>query len=197
MKNRFSGITGSQGFKAATLVVLTLIMLIPITMVKSLITERSWRASEVRTEISSSSGGALRFAGPVIKIPGKRSIEKVFINSDGRKSSEYYEEDFSLWYTPEELDIVIDLNTENKYRGIFYSPVFKGELKLSGYFDLDDIEAELEDNEKLHPEETEIVIPFFNQKGIRKIEKAYWNGKELSLHPGSRGLGFGSGGIFA
>ena len=51
MKNRLSGFTGSQGFKAATLVVLTLIMLIPVSMVKSLIFERSFRALEVKEQI--------------------------------------------------------------------------------------------------------------------------------------------------
>jgi inner membrane protein len=197
MKNRISGITGSQGFKAGTLVLLTLIMLIPISMVKSLIFERSYRASEVKEDISSSAGGPLQFAGPVIKIPGKRSIERVFINSEGRKSSEYHEEDFYLWYTAEELDIKVDLDTENKFRGIFYSPVFKGKISLSGYFNLEGIAADLEENEKLQPENAELIIPFFNQKGIRKIEQSLWNGTDITLHPGNRGLSFSSGGIFS
>ncbi|MBI9107411.1 MAG: cell envelope integrity protein CreD [Spirochaetales bacterium] len=196
MKNRISGITDSQGFKAGTLVGLTLIMLIPITMVVSLISERSYRAASVKEEISSSAGGILQFAGPVIKVPGKRSIEKIFINSEGRKSSEFYEEEFTLWFTPEDLEIEIDLDTENKFRGIFYSPVFTGEISLSGRFNLGSIDEELEDNEKLHPENAELIIPFSNQKGIRGINKAEWNGTEVTLHPGNRGLNLSSGGIY-
>jgi len=197
MKNRISGITGSQGFKAGTLVFLTLIMLIPISMVKSLIYERSYRAAEVQEEISSSAGGTLQFAGPVIKIPGKRSIEKIYINSEGKKSSEYYDEDFALWYTPEDLDIKIDLDTENKFRGIFYSPVFKGEMSLTGQFNLGNLDEELESNERLHPENAELIIPFFNQKGIRGVDEALWDGLAVELHPGTRELGLSSGGIYA
>ena len=37
MKNKITSLTDSQGFKAATLIILTLIMLIPISMVNSLI----------------------------------------------------------------------------------------------------------------------------------------------------------------
>ena len=197
MKNRLNGITGSQGFKAGTLVILTLVMLIPISMVNSLIRERAWRAEEVKADISSAAGGELRFGGPVIKIPGTRRIEKVYINSEGRKSSEYHNEDFSLWFTADELDIDINLDTENKFRGIFYSPIFTGSLNLGGSFDLTDIYDGLEENEELLIQNAEIIIPFFNQKGIRRIAAAEWLDSEIDIHPGSRDLPLESGGIYS
>ena len=79
---------------------------------------------------------------------------------------------FSLWYTPEDLDIKVNLDTENKFLGIFYTPVFTGSISLSGNFNLSDLDAELEDSEKLHLRQAELVIPFFNQKGIRGISEA-------------------------
>ena len=197
MKNRLSTVTESQGFKAASLILLTLIMLIPISMVKSLINERLYRAFEVKNEISSSAGGELSFAGPVIKVPGKRRVERVFVNNDGRKTSEYYDEEFSLWYTPSELDVKVSLDTENKFRGIFYAPVFTGSVSLSGSFNLSDLDTDLEDNEEIYQENAEIIIPFFNQKGIRGITGASWNESEITLKPGSRGLGIGSSGIYS
>ncbi|MDC7225198.1 MAG: cell envelope integrity protein CreD [Spirochaetales bacterium] len=197
MKNRLDGIAGSQGFKAATLIGLTLIMLIPITMVNSLIRERSQRAQEVKLDISSAAGGELRFGGPVVRIPGTRKVEHSYLDDQGKKSSEYYYEDFSLWSTAEELDIDLLLNTEDKFRGIFHSPVFTGELSLDGIFDLSGIPDEVEENETLNIEDAEIIIPFFNQKGIRQIHSANWSGEEIDIQPGSRGLKLDSGGIYA
>ncbi len=197
MKNRINGITGTQGFKAGVLIVLTLIMLIPVSMVRSLISERSSRADEVRQEISSSAGGDLRFGGPVIKIPGTRTVEKIFISDEGRKSSEIIEESFSIWLTAEELDIKINLDTEHKFKGIFYSPIFTGEISMSGNFSTAGTDSMLEDNEVLSPELAELVIPFFSQKGIRKIESASWNGTAISFQSGSRNLALTSGGIYS
>lgn len=197
MKNRINEITTSQGFKAGTLIMLTLIMLIPVSMVNSLIRERSYRAIEVKEEISSDAGGVLQFAAPVLRIPGTRQVENVHIDSEGNKSSELIEQDFVLWYAPEVLDINIELESENKYRGIFYTPVFRGDVALSGFFNNKLLEKDLEDNESLSIEKAEVIIPFFNQKGIRKVYTAYINGSPIDLQPGSRDLAFGSGGIYA
>jgi inner membrane protein len=197
MKNRLSGITGSQGFKASSLVLLTLMMLIPVSMVKSLIFERSYRAIEVKEEISSSSGGELNFAGPVLKIPGTRKVERTFLSSEGRKTSEFFDEEFSLWFTSEELDVRVELDTENKYRGIFYTAVFTGTVRLSGSFSLSNLDEDLEANEELHLQQAEIIIPFFNQKGIRGISEAKWNNSDVILKPGNRGLTVSSGGIYS
>ena len=197
MKNRLNGITDSTGFKAAVLIVLTLIMLIPISMVRSLISERSYRAETVKQEISSSAGGILQFGGPVIRIPGTRKIEKVIVSNDGVRSIEYYNQEFIMWYAAEELDIRLELDTENKFKGIFYTPVFAGELILSGSFDPSVIGADLEENESLEPGKAELIVPFFNQKGIRRIAEASWNGTELEFLPGNRDLAFSPGGIYS
>ncbi len=197
MKKLISNITETQGFKAMILIVLTLVMLAPLSMVRSLITERAWRASEVKQEISSAAGGTLRFSGPVLKVPGVRRIEKVYVSSEGRTTSEFHDEEFSQWYTPENLNIKIILDTENKYRGIFYTPVFTGNLYLEGSFLSEKIGADTADNEKLFPEQAELVIPFFNQKGIKNVETALWQDAGLSFLPGDRGLGLDSGGIYS
>ncbi len=196
-QKKLSQITGTQGFKAAVLVVLTLIMLIPLSMVRSLINERLYRAYEVKSEISSAAGGELSFAGPVLKVPGTRRIERVITDADGHKSREYYEESFSMWYSPESLDINVVLDTENKFRGIFYTPVFTGSIELKGSFNLADLASDAAENEVLHPGQAEIIIPFFNQKGIRGIAEASWNGNNVTFKPGNRGLKLGNGGIYS
>ena len=196
MKNRLTGITDSQGFKAGTLIILTLIMLIPISMVNSLIRERAYRAEEVKSDISSAAGGELRFSGPAVRIPGIRRIEKTYINNEGRKTSEFYNEDFSLWYSAEDLNVEIILDTENKYRGIFYSPVFTGTVEMSGEFNFAGIYDGLEENEELFVDDAEIVVPFVNQKAIRRISSADWMGSEISLQSGSRSIPIEGGGMY-
>ena len=197
MKKQITDLSGTQGFKAAVLIVLTLIMLIPISMVKSLIFERSHRAYQVREEIADTAGGRLKFAGPVIRIPGTRELERSYVDTDGKKAREIYEQEFVIWMPADKLEVRAALDTENKFRGIFNGSIFTGEIELTGLFDFSELESELEDNESIAADKAEIVIPFFNQRGIRSITRAVWNGGKVSLNSGKRVLGFDSAGVWA
>lgn len=197
MKNRLPEVVTSQGFKAFSLVILTLVMLVPVTMVNSLIRERSYRAMEVKDEISSDAGGMLEFAAPVLRIPGIREIENIYVNDEGSKTTEIIRQDFILWYAPEDLDIKMDLESENKHRGIFYAPVFRGNVEISGSFSRSRIGEKTGENETLYPEKAELIIPFFNQKGIREVYSSQINGKTVRFQSGNRNLAFGAGGIYS
>jgi len=48
--------------------------------------------------------------------------------------------------------------------------------------------ASLSPNEKIIPEQAELVIALSSQKGIRKIERALWNNRELFFQPGNQGI---------
>ena len=95
----------------------------------------------------------------------------------------------------EDLAIETELDSRDKFRGIFHSPVFTGEIGLTGHFDLTELLPETDKNEQLFPEEAELLIPFFNQKVISGIAEAKWMGRNLELEPGTSGLSIGSGGI--
>lgn len=49
--------------------VLTIVLLIPLTFVQDLITERSFRKQEVISEITAKWGDSVLLYGPIIKIP--------------------------------------------------------------------------------------------------------------------------------
>ena len=104
---------------------------------------------------------------------------------------------FILWHTAQELDIEIDLDTETKFRGIFHSPVFTGRLNSPAASTLRVFTNGLEENEEIFIDETEIIIPFANQKGIRRISSAEWMSSEISLQSGSRRDSIRKRGIFS
>jgi inner membrane protein len=51
--------------------ILTLVLLIPLTLVQDLITERSQRQKEVISETTSKWGSSVYFYGPILKVPYK------------------------------------------------------------------------------------------------------------------------------
>ena len=180
----------SQGytFKIILLVLLVLLLLIPLTMIRGLINERSRTADSAESGIMEAWGSELVAAGPVIAIPGIRTEEiRTRTERDGEKI-DIVTEPFTLIISPQELVIKADFETEIRKRGIFSVPLFYGGLSLSGSFNPTQALASLLPNEKIAPEQAELIIVLSSQKGIRKIETAQWNGIGLFFQPGSKGL---------
>jgi inner membrane protein len=197
---KFRNFTSSGGFKIAVLVILIFILLIPVSMVRSLISERSHRSNEAEREIMEAWGSQFKLYGPVVRIP---VVERTEVRTKTEKEGEKIEiitQNYTLWITPNNVDISADFSAQKKRRGIFSVALFSGDLSLSGSFNLERVKDELKQNQTMTLDQAEIIIGLSSQKGIRKVIKADWNGGELFLKPGNRNFTLnysGSSGINA
>jgi len=188
------GFTSSGGFKIAMLIIIVLLLLIPVTMIRSLVRERSYRANEAENSIMEAWGSQLWLYGPVIRIP---IIEREEIRTKTERDGEKIEivmRDKALWITPKDVDIRANFSAQKKRRGIFSVALFSGDVSLAGSFTFERARGELKQNQTMYPEQAEIIIGLANQKGIRRIIKADWNGSELFFKPGNRNFLFDSSG---
>jgi len=195
--NRVGAFSRSMGFKAMLIAILILVMLVPAALVRQVVRERSSRANEVEQDILESWGGELLLAGPVLRIPCRRLEEVKRLDADGRETREFKEVTFDLWVSPARVEIAADLKTSRKSRGIFSVPVFSGLVAMTGDFDATEAIASLGERETARLEQAEIVVSIDNQKGIRGLERASWEGAPLAFKPGDSGLGLLAGGIVA
>jgi inner membrane protein len=67
-------------------------------------------------------------------------------------------------------------------------PLFSSGLSLSGVVDPAMAIASLAPNEEIFPAQAELVIALSSQKGIRKIDRALWNNRELFFQPGNHNI---------
>jgi len=174
------GFTSSGGFKIAMLVIIILLLLIPISMIRSLVYERSYRAISAEESIMEAWGSQFMLYGPIIRIPvtehdGYRTINR------------------ALWITPKDVDIRGNFSAEKKQRGIFSVALFSGDVSITGSFTFERVD-ELKQNQTIYPEQAEIIFGLTSQKGIRRIIKADWNGNELFFRPGNRNFMIGISG---
>jgi len=185
-QKKIHGITSTGGFKIAMLVILILLLLIPVAMIRSLISERSYRANEAERSIMEAWGSQFNIYGPVIRIP---VVERTEVRTKTEKEGEKIEivtQNFTLWITPKNVDIRADFSAQKKRRGIFSVALFSGDVSLSGEFNLERAKTELKQNQTMNLDQAEIIIGLASQKGIRRIIKADWNGSELFFKPGNR-----------
>jgi inner membrane protein len=184
-------ITSSGIFKIVMLIILVLLLLIPITMIRSLVRERSYRADGAEQSIMEAWGSEFVIYGPVIRIP---IIEREEIRTRTEREGERIDivvRNKALWITPKDVDIQADFSAEKKRRGIFSVALFSGDVSLTGSFTFERAQEELKSNQELFPQQAEIIIGLANQKGIRKIIKADWNGSELFFKPGNHQFSIG------
>ncbi|MCL1814231.1 MAG: cell envelope integrity protein CreD [Treponema sp.] len=197
---KFRDITSSGGFKIAMLVLLIFVFLIPISMIRSLVFERSHRAVEAEESIMEAWGDQFVLYGPIIRIPIVELEElRTKTEKEGEKI-EIVQHEKALWITPKDVDIQADFSVQKKTRGIFSVALFSGDVLLTGSFSFERVRGELKPNQELFPQQAEIIIGLTSQKGIRRIIKADWNGGELFFKPGNRNFSIGymgSGGINA
>jgi len=185
-KPLFEKVTQGYTFKIFLLIVMVLLLLIPLAMIRGIINERSRTADFAEADIMEAWGSQMQVAGPFIVIPGVRTDEvRTKTERDGEKI-ELIKRPFTMVVMPQKLGVKSDFKTTIRRRGIFSVPLFVTELSLSGTFD--PAIASLLPNEEIFPAQAELVIALSSQKGIRKINRALWNGQELFFQPGNMGV---------
>ncbi|MBL8484717.1 MAG: cell envelope integrity protein CreD [Rhodocyclaceae bacterium] len=128
--------------KLATIVFLALLLLVPLTLIHSLVYERQARGSEVTREIAASYAGTQTLAGPVLVLPYVEhySTETRERDAEGKWAStrQAHKRAGSVQVMPAQLDLAGRIAVERKHRGIFEVPVYELEATLSGRYDLPD-----------------------------------------------------------
>ncbi|MCF8069709.1 MAG: cell envelope integrity protein CreD [Desulfobacterales bacterium] len=176
MKAVSGAIKNSVSFKILSIFILILILLIPSSMVQSLIREREYRSRDVISEISSKWGRSQTLAGPVISIPYK----KYFEDKNGEKT-------FSIRYMhllPDDIHIKAELNPEIRYRGIYKAALYNGNIELSGSFPFPDYEKMNIPDENIIWESTSISIGISDMRGIKDQIGATFNESKIMMNPG-------------
>jgi inner membrane protein len=112
--------------RLAIMALLTLFLMVPMTMVDSLVGERSTRRDEAVKEVGESWGGPQTVSGPVLVVP----YTQTWIDESGRAQSASGRAHF----LPAELRIDAVVDTQSRRRGIFDVVVYTTKLKVEGRF---------------------------------------------------------------
>lgn len=155
---------------------LLLLLLIPSTMVQSLITERAENRDEATGEISGKWGGPQLVLGPVLAIPYTATGK----DEQGRpvQTTEY------LCFLPDSLSTTGQLQPERRRRGIYEAVVYRARLRVSGVFQTASL-ADLDLNPAdIHWSEAFVALGISDLKGIRNSLRLTWDGQPRGFEPG-------------
>lgn len=155
---------------------LILILLIPLSFIKSLINERMHRQKEVVQEINQKWGKEVLLYGPILKVPYKTYHKKSIVNQKTNAvQTEMIEEINYGYFFPKSLNINSTINPEEKKRGIYKTAVYKSQIKITGNFSKPDF-SELDIKEEdIIWDKARLIIETSNLKGVNSLV-------EMKLH---------------
>jgi len=171
-----SWLKNSISLKLFVITILMLLLLIPSTMIQSIIHERESLSNQAIVEVSNKWAGSQQINGPIVSIP------LIYEYKDEDKT---YETTKYLHILPEELNIDGDISPEKLKRGIYEIVVYKSKLALSGTFLLN---KEIDQNnlKEIKYDQAFLTIGISDLRGIEDQVILNWDNKKLKVEPGSR-----------
>ena len=176
-----SRIKNSLYFKIGGIVLISLLLLIPTGMIKSIIYEREQTQREAIDEVSEKWGGAQTLQGPVLTIPYTRYVKEID-KANGKETLVQITE--RLHVLPSKLDIQARVKPDRRHRGVYEIVVYNSALHVSGAFtklDFKDLEAK---GHSFKFNEATLNAGIDDLRGIEKQIELNWEGKKLPFNPG-------------
>jgi len=161
--------------KMITIGFLIVILLIPESMIQSLIRERSYARDGAVNEVSNKWGQSQTITGPILTIP---YISEVYKDGKLRKTKQF------AHFLPSKVLIDGAVNPHQKHRGIYDIILYDTDLKVSGQFDNIDLsKLNLEESDMIW-DEAKIAIGISDLRGLTDVIQLDWNGSKIAMNPG-------------
>ena len=166
----------SATFKLAAICALILVLLIPASMVKSLIWERDNRKQGVINEINRKWGEAQKLIGPVLSVPYLVHVE----DEKGKTTAvtRY------LHLLPDNVNIKSRITPEVRYRGIYEAVLYNTTLSMDGSFPPVPVKELRIAPEHIVWSGAFISIGITDMRGIKESILATFDDRPLAMEPG-------------
>jgi inner membrane protein len=168
----------SPTFKVFGIALLALLMLIPLGQVQGLIGERSALRATATNAIAEGWGGAQELGGAVLAVPHTIRV---------RTATGWVTQEVVEIILPDELTVDAKMQPDERHYGIYKTPVYTAEVKVSGKFLPADL-ATLPDAESYLWQRAELRIPIFDVHGIRRISEMNLDGGDRAFTPSENGV---------
>ncbi len=160
---------------------LVLILLIPTSMIESLIREREYRRGDVIKEVSSKWGNSQTITGPVLTVPYYK-LNKYYDSDE--KNDKYNKTKHYAHFLPDELNLKGDLTPEIRYRSIYEIIVYNTQLNINGNFSSPDFKILGIDKSRIIWNEAFVSLGIPDMKGIRDNINLKWDEDVYAFNPG-------------
>lgn len=174
--------------KGLVIFVLTMLLLIPTSMIESLIFERQGRQQEAVAEVSGKWGRQQNLAGPFLILPYEQTLR----NADGKITDKLLKHAF---YLPDALKINGQVQPELRHRGIFEVVLYSSDLILEGSFGKLQTDQFIPADAQILWEQAQLALSIPDLRGLKDQVKLDWDAQSSLFDPGISVSGLAESGI--
>jgi inner membrane protein len=189
----------STVLKMAMIAVLVLLLLIPLSMVTSVLQERLQRRDEAVRDITSTWGSEQVVMGPVLIIPFKynqKTWKDQVVNGQVQRMEVSETVQCRASFLPAMFKAEGQLKPDRLHRGIYEAVVYSGTLNLSGSFARPSFEEWNVDPRQVLWDEAEMAVSITDLRGAKESLQIKLAEQMIPLKPGRKLEGF-EGGVYA
>lgn len=176
----FEKVSNSTVLKLFVIFFLSLILLIPLSLISDLIEERKNREQEVSAGIALNWGKDQVISCPVLAIPYRETIP---LSAEKTQKSSLREETKWIFVLPKTSNIATDITPQHLSRGIYTSVVYNSNMTLEGSFDKISLEKLEIPKEDIDWKGSKLIFGIQDFKGLGKRPSLHWDGEELTFDP--------------
>jgi inner membrane protein len=186
-KRTGSFLRNSATIKIFMIGILVLLLLIPTSMISSMMRERKSRRDSVIQEINQKWGNRQVVAGPFFTIPYTYFYKD---EKDILQSTIRY-----LHILPEKLVISGHIVPQIRYRSIYEAVLYTVLLQVNGNFTMPDLSRTDFDQQNIQWEKALFSVGITDMKGIQNNITVQFNEKQYKAHPGLKTSDIASSGV--
>lgn len=167
----------SLSLKLIIITFLMLILLIPASMIKSIINERQNLREQTIREVSQKWANEQNINGPILTIP--LTYEEKIKDDEDKEYTKYFN------ILPEDLNINGQIDPTRLRRSIYEVVVYKSNLNINGLFN---INKPIDENnlKRINYNQAFITMGVSDLRGIKSQIILDWDGTKIEVEPGSR-----------
>ena len=180
-------IRNSATIKVLSIGLLVLILLIPSSMISSLMRERESRRRSVIQEINRKWGNSQTITGPFFTVPFKSFYKD---EDDNLKFNIHH-----LHLLPENIHISGQINPQIRYRSLYETVLYNTQIDINGNFTLSELSQCNIDPENILWEKAVFSIGITDMRGIQENIIVKFDEKDYKASPGLKTTDIASSGV--
>jgi inner membrane protein len=174
------GRSGSVTFKALTIGAIVLCLMIPLSMLRGLVSERAGLREHAHARVAEGWGGGITLGGPIVIVPTERTV---------RNGEKHHMVRSELFLLPAQMRASLNIKLEEQPRrvGIYEVPVYLADARLSGEFDFAGLAPLLnEPDTTYHWQQARVLLPLSQVRSLREVSRARFADAALKFTPATQ-----------
>ena len=170
-----TALTSSTTFKLFVLGALSLLLLIPLSLIYGLVQERAGLARQAEDRIAAGWGREQNVLLPMLRFE--------YTRERSNKDLEVIREHRAQQISPVDAKVHASLRAETRQLGIYALPIYTAQVKINGHFDRGLVHQTLEEADGWVLQQVSLLFAPGDLTGLREIRKLSVDGQSIQLKP--------------